>query len=1038
MKNKKRPLLLMKIINFILLFALITGTAGYVSGTDAPAQPLTITGQVLDALGNPLPGANISIKGGNVGTITNLEGEYSIQVTGPDAILVFSFVGYLSQEIQVGNQREINVNFQEDALGLEEVVVVGYGTQKKGILTGSVSSVESEKLTQASFSTTSNALTGRLPGLIAVQSSGQPGLDAATLTLRGFGAPLVIVDGVETDLNTIDPDQIESVTLLKDGAASIYGSRAGNGVILVTTKRGTIQKPIFSFSTALSGQGIIDMPRMASSGQIAEMKREQHLQSGKPEETAPYTEEQIQKYYDGSDPQYPNTDWYDVLIKDWAPQQKHNLSVRGGSEAIKYYGYLGYLKQETFWKSGKGGSFDRFNFQSNIDARILDNLSLQVDVASTWEDFTNTRRQQNQPDGASLWQDFWATEPMFPATLPDPAYNAAAGGAGTGGVHLSANTDISGYNINKENTLKGTISLDYQFKSINGLSAKALVNLLEIKNRSKGYSKPYDFYTYDYASEVYSRVGGLTNSDLNEGYWENRVLTGQVYLKYENVFADVHRVSAMAISEMIDYNSNYFSAGRQNFLSPEIDYLFGGSTETQSNNGGASEMGRSSYIGRLNYAYKDKYLLESIIRADASAKFPEEKRWGYFPSISVGWVLSEESFMQNLTYLDRMKLRASYGESGRDAVGNFQYLAGYQLNSRTYIFGSGPLTGILPTGLANPNLTWESNTIYNLGLDFSLFSRHLYGEVDVFYRTREGIPATRATSLPSTFGANLPPENLNSLNNRGFEFLLGTRGESGELSWDISANLSWSRAKWDHFEEPEYADPDQERISKNSGQWTDRYFGYLSDGLFTSQDQIDNLPFDQDLKGNTTLKPGDIRYFDVNSDSVLDWKDQVELGGGTTPHWITGFNVNLRYRDFDFSALLQGAFGYYHRINFNKLASQNPPVEYYNQRWTEENNDPDAFFPRLGGAATNAYVSDHFYKQVGYLRLKVLNIGYNLPSPWLNKVNINNLRVYVSGINLLTYNPLKDYGVDPEAPNQLDGYYYPQQRTITVGLDISF
>ena len=1002
---------------------------------DSQQQQKPVSGKVTDSTGAPLPGVTVVIKGTTSGTITDSNGNYSLSNIPANATLQFSFVGMKMQEIVVGGKTAINVALAEETVGLEEVVAVGYGTQKKGLLTGSVSTVESGKLVQAPFTSVSNAVRGQLPGVVSVQSSGQPGFDKADLSIRGFGAPLVVVDGVEADFNSIDPTQIEAVTILKDGAASIYGSRAGNGVILITTKRGNIQKPTFSFSTSLTEQGITYMPKKASSGQITEMSRETHLQSGMPEATAPYTAEEVKKYYDGTDPQYPNTDWYHLAIRDWAPQQQHNLSVRGGSEAIKYFGYLGYNKQESIWKPGKGGNYQRFNFQSNIDANILENLSLQIDVAATWENVVNTARSQSA--GTELWQDYWNTQPMYPATLPDPTKNSFAGIPGVGNVMLSTNTDISGYNRNNNNILKGTMSLNYKFKWIDGLSAKAFVNLVQTNNHTKSLTKSYDFYRYDYKSDTYTFAGGISNSGIGEGLYENKVITGQVYLKYENVISKVHRVSAMAISEMIDYKSNYFNAARTNLLSNDLDYLFAGSTVGMSNNGAATEMGRISYIGRFNYSFKDKYLFESTIRADASAKFPKERRWGYFPSISLGWKVSEEGFIkENIRSIDNLKLRASYGQSGRDAVGNFQYLTGFQLNPRSYILGTGSQADIISMGLANPNLTWEHNTIYNAGVDFSLFNKKLYGAADVFYRLRSGIPATRLTSLPSSFGANLPPENLNSLNDRGFEVLIGTYGKKGDLTWDISANLSWSRAKWDHYEEPEYTDPDQKRQNKLSGQWTDRYFGYLSDGLFTSQQEINDLPFDIDRQGNKTLRPGDMRYIDVNKDGILDWKDMVEIGNGTLPHWNVGFNTNLRYKNFDLSFLLQGALGNYHQVTFTKMLL--PPVYYYTQRWTQENNDPNAFIPRLGGSPTNNYPSDHWYKRADYLRLKVISLGYNLPSQWLNRINLKQLRIYIAGTNLLTYNPLKKYAVDPEAPSGADGWNYPQQRTITIGLDMSF
>ena len=461
-----------------------------------------------------------------------------------------------------------------------------------------------------------------------------------------------------------------------------------------------------------------------------------------------------------------------------------------------------------------------------------------------------------------------------------------------------------------------------------------------------------------------------------------------------------------------------------------IDQMFAGSTEGMTNNGYANEMGRMSFVGRVNYSYKNKYLLETILRADASAKFPPGKRWGYFPSVSVGWMLSEEKFISQVRFIDNLKLRLSYGQSGNDGVGNFQYLSGYTYG-HAYLLGKESVQGMVSTGLANPNLTWEKVEIANIGIDYSFFNRKLYGEVDVFYRERTGIPATRLMSLPSTFGANLPPENINSLNDRGFEVKLGTSGAVNQLKYDVSGNISWSRAKWKYYEEPDYTDSDQARIFKQSGKWTDCVYGYVSDGLFTSQAEIDAAPYYEDLQGNTMLKPGDVRYKDLNGDGIINWKDQKEIGGSTMPHWIYGLNVALSYKGFDLSMLFQGAFGYSQNIS-NGLYS----TLLYEERWSPENNDANAIYARLGGASTNNYTSDFTYKKAGYLRLKVASLGYSLPRQFLEKCHINNARVYLSGTNLLTFNRLGKYGIDPEAQNV--GYYYPQQRTISLGLNISF
>lgn len=1001
----------------------------------AGQQPHSVSGKVVDSSGASLPGVSVVVKGTTTGVITDMNGKYTLAKVPENATLQFSFVGMKTQEVTVGEKISINITLIEEAVGIEEVVAVGYGTMKKGNLTGSIASIKSEDLVTAPVTSTSNALAGRLPGLVSLQSIGQPGDDAASLNIRGFGNALVLVDGIESNFNSLDADEIQSISILKDGSASIYGSRAGNGVILVTTKRGDNEKPTITFKSSYTLQGITDMPRTSSSGQYSEMVREAWVNAGSTG-AEPFTPAEIQKFYNGSDPQYPNTNWYNELIRPWAPQQQHNISVRGGSDRVKYYGFLGYLDQETIWKKS-GGNYGRYNLQSNLDAKILDNLTLQLDIASTIEVRKFPWRPMDEGSSTS-WDDFWKTVPTYPASLPDPSKISFAEGGGTGGAHIVTNRNIAGYNDTNNQNIKGSIALNYNFKGIKGLSVKGFLNYSQDYISNKNFQIPVNFYSYDYASDKYTLRGSLSNNGLTIKKNQNRMITEQFSLNYDNSIGENHHLTGLLLYETINYYSDWINASRKNFLTYAIDQMFAGSSVGMTNDGSASEMGRKSAIGRLNYSYKKKYLIETILRADASAKFPAEKRWGYFPSVSLGWRLSEEGFMNGLGIIDELKLRASYGSSGNDGVGNFQYLAGYRLggiwDGGTYLFGTSTAQGMISTGLANPNLTWEEMKIYNAGIDYSLMKRKIYGEFDVFYRERTGIPATRITTLPSTFGSALPPENLNSINNRGFELSLGTSGESRELKWDISGNISWSRAKWDHYEEPIYNDPDQERIYAQSGRWTDQQFGYLSDGLFTSLEEIKNLGYDQDNKGNTTLRPGDIKYLDVNGDKIIDWKDQVVIGKGTTPHWMIGLTTNLHYGNFDLSALFQGAMGYYNNI---RVPGGILSAIYYEKRWTEENNDANAFFPRLGGSSSNSWTSDHFYRKANYLRLKTLTIGYNLPEMWLKKYNIKQIRIYAAGTNILTFSGLKKYNIDPESPSGMGGLYYPQQKTISLGINLS-
>jgi TonB-linked SusC/RagA family outer membrane protein len=1032
MKNAK----LKKLVHITTLFVffLATGTGmlsahdDYAAKTLEPQQSRFVTGTVVDRTGEPVIGANIMEKGTVNGTVTDMNGKFTLNVSA-GAVLQVSYIGFLKQEVAISDQTILNIRLLEDTQTLDEVVVVGYGTQRKSTLTGSVSAVKAEQLTIAPVGNVTNALSGKLPGLITVQSSGFPGADQATLNIRGFGGPLVIVDGIEASLTDLDPNQIESISILKDGVASIYGARAGNGVLLVTTKRGLVQKPSITFNTSYTLQGVTELPRTASSGQWTQIKREEHLNAGRPEETAPYTAEEVAKYSAGNDPAYPSSDWYDFVFRDWAPQQNHNLSIRGGSEKLKYLGFFGYQKQGTMVKKN-AGNYSRYNLQSNIDAAITSRLTLSVDLFAAYEDRLFARRVAN-----GYWQDLYTTIPMFPTTLPDPT-KLASGGIDVGSVALSTNMDIDGYNHGKNRDLHGGVTLLYDIPGVEGLTAKAFVNYRDWQSNSKDFQQPYKWYTYNYAADVYTLAGSHTTAaTTSESVTFNRRLTQQYSLNYDHTFRNAHHVTALAMFESVDYASNYFTAARRDFLTPLIEQLFVGSTASQTNNGSASEDGRASVIGRVNYSYKDRYLLETILRADASAKFPDGKRWGYFPGVSVGWVLSQESFMQHIHAIEFLKLRASYGSSGNDGVGNFQYLTGFQIGGR-YQWGDRFLNGLYSTGMANPLLTWEKMSVYNGGLDFSLLNRTLYGTVEGFYRTRNGIPATRNASLPSTFGATLPTENINSLNDRGFEVSLGTANSNNDFRYDISANISWSRAKWDHYEESEYEDPDQKRQSQRSGQWTDRQIGYVSDGVFTSQAEIDALPYAYaELGGgNASLRPGDVRFKDLNGDNVLNWKDRQEIGMGSTPHWFFGLNGTFAWRGFDLTTLFQGAFGY--SISVGGLY---PTTDtYYKLRWTEENNHRDVLIARPGGAASNTWSSDYMLRSAAYMRLKNVALGYTLPRRWTDRAGIDKLRLYVSGTNLITLNTLSEYYIDPEMPSGRNSLYYPQQRTISFGLNLNF
>lgn len=1016
----------------ILVALLLIGMVFQVS-----AQQQTVTGTVKDADGLEIPGASVTIKGTTRGTITDGLGNYSINVDQGET-LVFSFIGYGTREVAYSGQPSLDIVLELAAEELEELVVVGYGTQKKESVTGSIASVKSDELTVAPFTSTSNALAGRLPGLVSKQETGQPGADAANISIRGFGAALVIVDGIIADLNSLDPSQIESVTILKDASAAIYGIKGGNGVILVTTKRGFEGKPVFTLNSSRTWQGITAMPKTPSAGQFAEMRRESHLNSGLPEVIAPFSEEEIAKYYAGDDPQYPSTDWYDELVRDWAPQRQHNLSVQGGADKVSYYGFLGYMNQETMWKNN-GGEYTKYNLQSNVDVQILDNLSMRIDIASSMELRKYPWRPMD-PGNIGVWSDFWNTEPIFPASFPDKSKISFA----EGNAHVTSNRERAGYNDADAYNIRTAFTLDYDFKLISGLKAKAFFVYNQYHNTSKVFMAQTDSYKYNYELDEYQLAGHWGGEgQLQMGKSESRNITANLSLNYARTFGNEgeHDIRVLALYEALDNRGSWFGGSRTGFMSNELDYMYAGSTNGMGISGAANENGMISYVSRLNYEYRHKYLFETTMRLDASSYYAEEYRQGFFPGFLLGWRLSEEAFMQNMSFLDNIKIRATYGTSGDlgwdTGLRPYAYLNAYKINQNfTYMLDGEPQLGLYPLGLPNPSLTWLEMTTYNVGLDFSLFNHKLYGEVDGFFRIRDGLPAVRTSAFPSEFGATLPEENLNVDNTRGFELLLGSKGNRGSLNWNVSGNISWSRTKWEHFEESSYTDPDQIRLYQNTGQWFDRVPIYVSDGIFTSQDQIDALDFDQDQQGNITLRPGDIRYVDSNGDGLLDWRD-TEIKEGTMPHWMSAINVNLHYKGFDFTALFQAAFGYYYLIDLLGTGKVLPQIV-YEERWTEENNDPDAIIPRMGGSWANGLPSDFNYIQSGYLRLKTTSLGYHLPKGLMNRINLQDVRVFVSGVNLLTLSKLNKYDIDPEAPPGSSGRYYPQQRTITIGTTIKF
>ncbi len=1058
------------------------------NNSDVTIQNITIEGKVVDSAGVPLPGVTVIIKGTTKGTITDFDGNYSLPDVPSDATLVFSFVGMKAQEIPVNGKSLIDISMREDAIGLEEVVAIGYGVQKKATLTGAVGNVKAEEMLQRPAANTTELLQGQVAGLFSLQSSGLPGADAAKLNIRGYGGnPLVLIDGIEGNLGQVDPNDIESISVLKDAAAAVYGARAGNGVILVTTKRGSDKTSQVTYHGNVSFAQPTFLPEHVNARQWAEMMTESGVNpddySPKHVHYDPETKRLI-NLVDNND--YEGYNWSDKLYRNWTPQQQHNVSARGGTSKIKYFVSAGMVDQSSNFSSGDY-NFKRYNIRSNIDAQVKDNLSVSVDFS-----YRNSQLDKANFDVESMYNALQTAKPVYPYIHEADPTRAAASGKVQRSPYYQTLKEFSGFRDNRTKVLHGALELKYNVPFVKGLVAKARFNYDEGMSWNKTVSKPFEVWEYDALAAQEGKdpwiSKGIQNTNNMKVYSSRSTeLLPQVSLQYNRTMGE-HTFKAMLVGETWSYKWTSLQGTRKDILSYEAPYLIYASEEGKDNaenfntngNIGTTERARASLIGRINYDYKGKYMAEFAMRADASAEYPKEGRWGYFPSVSAGWRISEEPFLKdNFDALNNLKLRASYGVLGNDAVSSFNYLTGYTISANDYyVFGAGAGVSSAPiissSGLANPDITWETMKMSNVGVD-ATFWNGLFGfEVDVFYRLREDILAKPTEQVPSTFGASLPKTNLNKRDNRGFEISITHANKIGDFSYDITPMFSWSRGKYVDIDEdvlPVTSDLDEETLEYNKlwnaryvneGNWDDRFWGYRSDGVFMNQEQIDNHPINQDQNDNQTLKVGDIIYKDLNDDNYIDWRDQAVIGtGGKTPgdaaalpNTMYSLDMGAKYKGFSLRLLWQGGAGY--MVTFSESAAapfQNesiPLTQHYKYRAIvaqDENGmdyitNPGNFeLPPVtenGRTENNSKISDFWSYDAKYIRLKNINLSYSLPKSLMNNLGLTNCTVYFSGTNLLTFSNLgiwKD-AFDPEII-EVNNKDYPPVKTVTFGIRLT-
>jgi len=1005
-------------------------------------QTIQINGTVKDEYGMFLAGANILEKGTTNGAQSDFDGNFSLSVANENAVLIISYIGFVTKEIVVDNKTTFEVILAEDAASLGEIVVVGYGTQSKESITGAISTVKSDDLVRTPTTNTTATLAGRLPGLVVTQNNGQPGGDTANVSIRGFGNALVIVDGVPRDYQQLDPNTIESVSVLKDASAAVYGARAGNGVILVTTKRGTFGAPKINYSGSYTLQQPTFLPKIASPESFARYQQQAELLEGVAIADLTFSDDDILKYQAGTENGFRGTDWQDVVLKNWATTRQHNFNVQGGTENVKYFTSIGKLDQKSLLESGDG-NFKRYNMGATIDAKISERLDIGVNLKYREE-------ETERPSGISGDNDSYSRIFRFLASM-DPTVQQNPDGLLTAAHPLESNAiaystrDITGINDTKRKQFDIVLNLKYKLSFLKGLNVTGKVAHQTANSVNRLTRVPFTTFNHDFVTGESSPAFTTADNEVNSTSINFSLTTTQVGLDYKRSFEE-HNFSGALILEN-RYTDNYsFNASRAGLLSSDIPYLFAG-TGTQENGDSVFQDGRQGIVGRLNYDYKGRYLLEALFRADANIQFPEDQRWGYFPGFSLGWVVSKEGFMQNSSTIDFLKFRTSFASLGFDGTSSFDYLSGFELQdgrANTYAYNSPINTTLRTIGLANPGITWETMQTYNFGIDARLWNSKLGVEMDMFYRRRAGILRNRIDQFPDTFGADLPQENLGIRSNQGFELVLTHKNKIGDVNFSVSGNLTWTREKIIDDVEREFDpnDPDDARINQKNGQWANRRFGYKTDGFYDSQDEIDNDGIDYDPSiGEPIL--GDVKYIDRNGDGIINFRDQQIIGRSEIPELFFGLNLNADYKGFDLSMLWQGAGNFDSQLDDLEVAANTSigyiPFQYQADNAWNAANPSAARLPAPSTSGLNTHNNqtlDIYQRNGTYLRLKSLSLGYSIPESLLNKVNLKSARVYVAGYNLITLRDTGIFDFDPEARSNDGIATYPVQKNISFGVNI--
>ncbi len=1018
--------------NFKHLFAFFLFTNAFAFSQNS------ITGTVLDSNNMPLPSASIEIEGTQVGTATDFDGKFNLEASSGD-VLVVSFIGLKTQRVRVDSRSDYTIILQESDDQLDEVVVVGYGTQKKKNLTGSLETVVFGDELNQPVTNSGQLLYGRFSGVQLTQSSGNPGADGSSIVIRGIGTfgnstPLVVIDNIQYEdlqaFNNLAPQDIESITVLKDASASaIYGARGANGVILVETKRGKEGKFQVDYNTFYGQQEATVVPNFLNASDYAMLMNEKFENQDGPGFIPRYSEQQLAAINDGSMPdQFANTNWANEVLQR-ATIVNHNLSITGGTQKSSYRFSMGYLGQDAIVRSKFRN--DRYNMSFNITSDVKDWLKFTSVTNGFWRRIEGPTGGQNAFDGDNgIIFGLQRTAPTIPLFYSNGEYGIVDG------AYLDINNSLPTQNPLRQgffgefqnDIINISQRVAFEFKLSENLTFETSGSINAVYNQSSDFRPTFRLADWEGNAILQNEQNSLRNGTS----LEYRLLQENI-LRYNFDLDEKNNFNFLAGHTAMYFKNDNFNARLSGFPTNNLFEFGAGGITDPTVGGGAFEEALQSFFGRVNYSYDGKYLAEFNIRRDGSSKFGQDFRYGTFPSASVGWRVSQEDFMQNFDFISDLKLRGSWGLSGNDRVGNYIFAQNYNPNL-DYFLGDNAVVGVGITNLANPFIRWEQTEQYNFGLDLSLFKNRL--EIIADYFTRESTDILYNNfPIPSTIGiSNINARNSASMINRGLEFGANFRGVSGDFKYSFGGNFT----RFFINEVTDLGENSVETITNQNiirvGEPFRAYFGYEADGIFSDFAEVANHP---SQFGNQLSGPGDIRYVDVNGDGVID-QDDRQVIGDPNPDWLVNFNASFEYKNFDMSMLFQGVVG----VDRLFMGNGNLPMEddrsnvldLWLDRWTP--NNPNSSLPRVGGQE-NSRVSTFYIEDASYLRLKNLEIGYSLPESFVEKFKMSKFRIFLGGQNLLTFTGLENF--DPEGgAGRFSNRNVPLYKVYTIGLNAKF